>query len=273
MASSDTTLKLKADISSLKSQMQAAARQVKLANSEFKAATAGMNDWSSSADGLEAKIKQLNSILKSQKTQVALAKEEWEKTKQAYGENSAEADRAKIKLNNLEAAVKTTESQLTNYEQDLKDCQEGTGKFSDEIEESSSSMKDADSALKELDDGFTVMKGVMADLVASSIKAMIDGLKDLASAAKEAYEEFDKASDIMVAKTGATGEALDALRDNYVNVSKTIVADSEDIGSAIGQVSTKFGLAGDDLETLTTKFLEFSKLNNTDVSTSIENVQ
>lgn len=272
MASSDTTLKLKADISSLKSQMQAAARQVKLANSEFKAATAGMNDWSSSADGLEAKIKQLNSILKSQKTQVALAKEEWEKTKQAYGENSAEADRAKIKLNNLEAAVKTTESQLTNYEQDLKDCKEGTGKFSDEIEESSSSMKDADSAIKELDEGFTVMKGVMADLVASGIKAMIDGLKDLASAAKEAYSEFDKANDTIVAKTGATGEELEALRDIYVDVSKTIVADSEDIASAIGEISTKFGLSGDELESFSEKMLKFSQLNNTDVSTSIDNV-
>ena len=58
----DTTVKLKADISNLKSQMQAAARQVKLANSEFKAASSGMDDWSNNAEGLEAKLKQLNTI-------------------------------------------------------------------------------------------------------------------------------------------------------------------------------------------------------------------
>lgn len=273
MATSDSTTKFKADISQLKAQMQAAARQVRLANSEFKAATAGMKDWSSSADGLEKKIKQLNDVLKAQKTQASLAKEEWIKTKEAFGENSAEADRAKIKLNNYEAEVKKTEASLKNYEQDLKDCKDGTGKFADELDDTEKELKDTEKATSEASEGFTIMKGVIADLVASGIKALISGYKDVAAAAKEAYEEFDKASDIMVAKTGATGEALDALRDNYVNVSKTIVADSEDIGTAIGQVSTKFGLAGDDLETLTTKFLEFSKLNNTDVSTSIENVQ
>ena len=272
MPSKDTTLKLKADISSLKSQMQAAARQVKLANSEFKAASAGMDNWSSSADGLEAKIKQLNSILKAQKTQVALATEEWEKTKEAYGENSAEADRAKIKLNNLEAAVAKTEKELGTYEQDLKDCKEGTGRFSDELDESGSSMKDADKNLKDLDDGFTVMKGVMADLVASGIKAMISGFKDLASAAKEAYEEFDAANDTMIAKTGATGKELEGLRDTYVNVSNDIVADSNDIANAIGEISTKFGLSGDELQSFSEKMLKFSQLNNTDVSTSIDNV-
>lgn len=272
MPSSDTTLKLKADISSLKSQMQAASRQVKLANSEFKAASAGMEDWSRSADGLEAKIKQLNSILKAQKTQVALAKEEWEKTKEAYGDNSAEADRAKIKLNNLEAAVAKTEKELGNYEQDLKDCKEGTGKFSNELDESSDSMKDADTNLQKLDDGFTTMKAVMADLVASGIKVMINGLKDLAGAAKEAYQEFDTANDTIVAKTGATGEELGKLRDTYVNVSKDIVADSNDIASAIGQISTKFGLSGDELQNFSEKMLKFSQLNNTDVSTSIDNV-
>lgn len=272
MPSKDTTLKLKADISSLKTQMQAAARQVKLANSEFKAASAGMENWANSADGLEAKIKQLNSILKAQKTQVALATEEWEKTKEAYGENSAEADRAKIKLNNLEAAVAKTEKELGTYEQDLKDCKEGTGRFSDELDESGSSMKDADKNLKDLDDGFTTMKAVMADLVASGIKAMISGLKDLASAAKEAYEEFDAAEDNMIAKTGATGEQLKELKDTYVNVSQTIVADSNDISNAIGEISTKFGLSGDELQDFTEKMLKFSQLNNTDVTTSIDSV-
>lgn len=272
MPSSDTTLKLKADISSLKSEMQAAARQVKLANSEFKAASAGMEDWSSSADGLEAKIKQLNTILKAQKTQVALATEEWEKTKEAYGENSAEADRAKIKLNNLEAAVAKTEKELGGYEQDLKDCQEGTGKFSNEVDDSTTSMKDADAAVKQLDDGFTVMKGVMADLVATGIKAMISGLKDLASYAKDAFDTFDAAEDNMIAKTGATGEALEEMKDTYVNISKSMVADSEDISNAIGEISTKFGLSGEELEYFSQKMLKFSQLNNTDVTTSIDNV-
>ena len=53
----DSTVKFKADISQLKAEMQAASRAVKVASSEFKAATAGMDNWAKSADGLQAKIK------------------------------------------------------------------------------------------------------------------------------------------------------------------------------------------------------------------------
>ena len=49
------------------------------------------------------------------------------------------------------------------------------------------------------------MKGVMADLVASGIKAAIAGFKNLVNVAKEAYEEFDKGADAVIKATGATG--------------------------------------------------------------------
>ena len=49
------TTVFKADITDFKASMQEAARLVRLANSEFKAATAGMDDWSKSTDGLQAK--------------------------------------------------------------------------------------------------------------------------------------------------------------------------------------------------------------------------
>ena len=54
----ETTTQFKVDISELKSQFQEAQRTIKLANSEFKAATAGMDDWGKSADGISAKITQ-----------------------------------------------------------------------------------------------------------------------------------------------------------------------------------------------------------------------
>ena len=59
----ETTTKFKVDISELKKGIQEANRQIRLANSEFKAATAGMDDWSKSADGVSVKITQLNSVL------------------------------------------------------------------------------------------------------------------------------------------------------------------------------------------------------------------
>ena len=80
MPSNESTVKIKADISKLKSEMQAAARQVRVVNSEFRAATAGMDDWTKSEEGLSAKLKQLNSTLDAQKKQLDLLNQELEKT-------------------------------------------------------------------------------------------------------------------------------------------------------------------------------------------------
>ena len=62
----ETTTKFKVDISELKKAMQDAKRQVAIANSEFKAVSSTMDDWTKSSDGLSAKIKQLDTNLKSQ---------------------------------------------------------------------------------------------------------------------------------------------------------------------------------------------------------------
>ena len=269
----DTTVKLRADISSLKSQMQAAARQVKVANSEFKAASAGMQDWSKNADGLEAKLKQLSTILKSQKTQLSLLESEYEKTKELYGENSAAADRVKISLNNMKAAVARTESDINKYNNELEDCKNEEGKFSKAVDESTDSMEESTKATEQMSDGFTVAKGVLADLVATGIKAAVNGLKDLATGAIDAYKAFDEGQDIIIMKTGATGEAIDELTNSYVNVMKTVLTESDNAGNAIGTIATKFGLTGEELEKLSTKFIKFAELNNTDVASSIEKVQ
>lgn len=269
----DTTVKLKADISNLKSQMQAAARQVKLANSEFKAAASGMDDWSTNAEGLRAKLKQLDTVLQSQKTRLSLLEDEYEKTKTLYGENSAQADKVKISINNMKAAINNTEKEISQYNQNLSDCENETGKFSKETEDSTESMKDAEVATGKLGDGFTVMKGVLADLVASGIKAAISALKDLAEGAYEAYQEFDKGYDIIVSKTGATKEVLEGLSDSYNTVMKSVLTDTETAGNAIGEINTKFGLTGEELENLSEKFIKFADLNNTDVVSSIDAVQ
>ena len=273
MADTTSTTQFKADISQLKSAMQQAQRQVKLANSEFKAATSGMDDWSDSAVGLKAKLKQLDSTLKSQKTQLSLLESEYEKTKSVYGENSAAADKVKISINNMKASIANTEKQISTYTQELTDCENGTGKFADEVDDLDESVENAGEATANLSDGFTVMKGVMADLIATGIKACVSALKDLAEGAYEAYQEFDKGYDIIVSKTGATEEALNGLSESYSNVMKTVLTDTETAGSAIGEINTKFGLTGEELEDLTSKFIKFSNLNNTDVVSSIDAVQ
>lgn len=206
MADTTSTTQFKADISQLKAAMQAAQRQVRLASTEFQKASAGLDDWSSSAEGLQAKVKQLNSTLSAQKKQVELANEEWKKTVKVYGENSAEADRAKMKLNGYEAALAKTEKQLKQYESDLKDCEEGTGKFADETD-------DLTDATQRASDGFTVMKGALASLAADGFRLAINAAKDFAKETLQAGMNFEQGMAQVQAVSGASGEELEALTE------------------------------------------------------------
>ena len=70
MPDNESTTKFRVDISELKKEFREAQRTIQLVNSEFKAATAGMGKWSSSADGLSAKVKQLNGVLEAEETKL-----------------------------------------------------------------------------------------------------------------------------------------------------------------------------------------------------------
>lgn len=204
MADTNSTVQFKADISQLKAAMQQASRQVRLASSEFKAATAGLDDWSSSATGLNAKVKQLNSTLAAQKKQVELANEAYEKTVKVYGENSAEADRAKMSLNNYEAAVAKTEKELNEYSEELKKAE----KYGDDYADTLDQMEDAQ---QRASDGFTVMKGALASLVADGIRMTIGALKDLAKETIQVGMDFESAMSQVGAVSGASAEDMEKL--------------------------------------------------------------
>lgn len=251
----ETTTKFKVDIAELKSQFTEARRQIQLANSEFKAATGGMDDWTKSADGLSAKLKQLKDVLAAQKSQLATLEQQYALVVKEQGEGSKGADDLRIKINNQKAAIGNTEKQIRNYNDQL----DNLGKEEDDDKKKTD----------DLNNSFTTAKAVMADLVSTGIKALIQVLKDVAKYAKEAYQEFDKGYDNLIKATGATGESAKALEDSYKNVSKSVKAGMTDIGSAIGEVNTRFGYTGSELEKASEAFLKFSDVTGTDATEAV----
>lgn len=197
MPSNDSTVRFRADISQLKAAMQQAQRQVRLVNSEFKAATAGMDDWTKSEEGLQAKIKQLNGVLDSQKKQLSLLNQQLERTEQEYGKGSAEADRVKISINNMSAAIAKTEKELDSY--------------NNQLEELPNTLEETGEAAQEASSGFSVMKGALADLVASGVKVAVSALKDFAQEAIQVGMDYESAMSKVGAVSGASAEDMEKL--------------------------------------------------------------
>lgn len=95
----------------------------------------------------------------------------------------------------------------------------------------------------------------------------------MGAASLAAFNEVDKGMDIITQKIGASDKALKEMKDSMKNLATFIPTDFETAGAAIGEVNTRFGLTGQKLEDLSGKFIKFAQLNNTDVSTAIDNTQ
>lgn len=200
----ETTIKFKVDITDLKRNIQEAQRQIKLANAEFKAASAGMGDWSKSADGLSAKISQLQKTLSSQKSILADYKKQLELVEKEYGANSKEADEMRVKVLNQEAAVKKTESALKGFEKQLDDVEKEEKQSAEAAEKAAGAYnkleKEVDDQQKELDQLKNAYKQVVVEQgkdsqAAQELAREIDDLSGELKENKDAMRDADKAAD------------------------------------------------------------------------------
>lgn len=94
----------------------------------------------------------------------------------------------------------------------------------------------------------------------------------IGAAAVKSWQEVDAGLDTIVQKTGASGEVLEGMRGVLESVVTSIPTDFETAGAAIGEVNTRFSLTGKELESLSGSFVKFAKLNNQDVSRSVDSV-
>ena len=212
----ETTTKFKVDISELKSAMQEARKQVAYANSEFKAASTGMKSWETSSDGLTAKLNQLKTTLTAQKSILSGLEAQYKQVCEEQGENSAAAQNLAIRINNQQAAINKTEASMNQYETELVDvskAEEDAAKNGTTVEQELEKIADStDDATQ----GFTVFKGMLANLAASAVTAAVSGLKQLGSEmidigkqAVQNYSDYQQLSGGIETLFGAGGKSVE----------------------------------------------------------------
>ena len=192
-------------------------------------------------------------------------KQKLDELKSAEGDQTKEIANAQAEYDKTASSLQTYQQQLNNTEADINKLNSalsnatGPKAFAAELEEASKKLKDVGEGMTKVGDALS--KGVTAPIVG------------LAGASIVAFKQVDAGMDIIVTKTGASGEALEDMQNRAKDLATTIPTDFATAGAAIGEVNTRFGLTGYALEDLSGQFIKFAQINGTDVSSSIDSVQ
>lgn len=226
-------------------------QQTKTLKAEMKEATTGFDKNTTAMEKAKAKAEILNKQIEVQKERIEKTKDMLQKATEAYGEADTQTLQFKEQLAKANA-------ELNKLQKDLKDTNPVKA-FGEDLQAVGEKLDKIGGKIQSVGDNMT--KYVTTPIMA------------VGGASIAAFNDVDKGMDIVIKKTGATGEALTDMQDRAKNLAKTMPVSFEEAGTAIGEVATRFDLAGEDLEKLSEKFLQFAQINDTDVSGAIDNVQ
>lgn len=282
MAGNETTAKFSVDISDLKKGIQEANRQIRLANAEFKAASASMDKWSTSTSGLAAKIEQTDKVLSNQKKILNSYKQEMEQIIAKYGENSKEADNARIKYENQRAAVIKTQKSLGDYKDALVALEKEQKEAADAANKQASAYESLEKTISGQENALSALKSEYANAVleqgrnsksakdlASQIAELSGELQDnknKLSEAESSADSYDKS--LQDTTTGglsvftvAVGNLVADVLSSLINSLKDVVGQTIEVGkafnSSMSNVAAISGATDEELKMLRDTAKEF----------------
>lgn len=235
-----------------KQNMSQVVSETKLYQAEVKNLAQQIKNGTNAFSNHIAQGKALEKQLAAQKEQEKLLKAEIERVAAIEGENSQAVLKLKTQYENLETAIAKTEAAL-------KENGGTWGAISAEFDAIGSKLGDIGGKMQSF--GSTLTTSVTAPIAA------------LGGASLAAFNEVDNAFDTVIKKTGATGDALAEMEGIVEDIATSMPTSFDKAAEAVGEVNTRFGSTGEELQTLSEQFVKFAEINGVDVSNSIDTVQ
>lgn len=231
---------------------------LKSVNSELRTANNGLKDVSKllkldpgNVELLRQKQGYLNDAIAASREKLATEKEALEQLKNSDGFD-ANSEQAKA----LERQIAEDTQKLNGLEQEMKEFG-SVGK----------------QQLKAIGDKFGEVGEKIGNVGKAMTAKVTAPILAIGGASMVAWKEVDAGMDIVIAKTGATGDALADLQGAVEDIATTIPTDFETAGVAVSELNTRFGVTGDELRDLSSVYVKFAQINNTDVTNAIDSSQ
>lgn len=194
------------DITDFKANIGVLTRQVKVIETGFAAAAAGMDGWGKSEEGLQARIKALNDITDLQRQKVANLAEQYAVVAAEKGETSKAAQDLQVRinketgsLNKNERELRGTVTALDNFGVETADAAKETDKFDDELSEVQTSLSD--------------LGGKISKAAIVGVAAIGTAFVGAAAGAFKLASDAGKLADDLITMSNQTGISTDKLQE------------------------------------------------------------
>lgn len=217
----------------------------------------------------ENELRDVNKLLKMDPKNTELLQQKQRLLNEAIDGTKDKLEQEKKALEQLKESGKTEDNQKQQdaLQREIVD----TTKKLERLEEEQRKLQNM--KLDQLAKQFEKVGEKMTSVGDTLTKTVTAPLLAIGGASLMAFKDVDAGLDIVVKKTGATGEALEDMKDIVRDLATEMPVTFEEAGAAVGEINTRFGLTGKELDDLSAKFLKFAQLNGKDVSSSIDEVQ
>ena len=246
---STDALTAKSDV--LNKRLEEQKSKLKLVSDQYKQYQNAVKQSADEHTQLGEKLENAKGKLASIEAQCGKNSKEYEEQKKAvddlqkqYDESTTAQDKNKkslsqlaIQMNNAKADVIKTTKEIDNLGKES----DGSAKQVDDL---SKKMGDADGASKNLNDGFTVLKGTMANLASQAISKVVDGFKELVGGAVDYQKSMEYYTTSFTVMTGSADKASETVK-KLADIGATTPFDMPQLADATSLLMN-FGFNADD---------------------------
>ena len=236
-------------------------------------------------DSAAEKQKKVEEALKNARQNQAQMLKQLDEAKAKYGENSEQVNKAQKAYDNATKKVNEWETELNKAKiqtTEISKALEENTKYLEEAKAADDDLatsidkygKKTEEATKDTDDLLNVMSKTAAmEAVKNLANEVAGAMGKLKDASHDAMIELDAGYDTIIKKTGASGETLEQFKGIANDIYGRLPVQMDLISNAVGEVNTRFGLTGDALEKVSEAFVKFARVNDTDVTSAVDDVQ
>lgn len=213
-------------------------------------ASNGMDDLSDSTEDTRSALEKLEDSIKDQEDELKRLAKEYYNVALEQGKDSTEAQELKSKYNQLQGELDDTRGALKDLQGELKD----TGNASDDL---GGDLDDLGNSSENAGDGFTTLKGALAEFVGNIMTEALNKVKDLIAYIWDLVDATKEYRMLMAKFEGSTSMYAQSQKSNKVSQKQN----TKNIQNNQNQQYKKtYGYLGDEMATVNS-ITNLQKLN------------